>query len=251
MEERRYKAILIDDEERAVRVLSKIIEDYCPEIEIVGTANNIPEGVLEINRNNPDVVFLDIEMPNYTGFELLEFFNDITFEIIFVTAYNRYAQQAFEVSAVDYILKPVRIDKLEDSIAKLKSKLQVATMHDRFQALKANLEKEEIQKIAIPVSRGLIFIKVNEISHIDADGSYSKLWLFDGSNILVSKKLKYFEEILAKHKSFYRIHRSHIINTAFIRKYNKHDNKVTLDNNQDVKVSRDKKGDFESFILKF
>ncbi len=241
------KAIIIDDEERARRVLSTMIEEYCHEIEVVSCCENVPQGVLEINRKKPDVVFLDIEMPDYSGFELLEFFKDVDFEIIFVTAYNKYALRAFEVSAIDYILKPVRIDQLENAVEKLKNKLQL-TMGDRLDVLKTNLQTEKVKKIAVPVSNGLILIKINEISHIDADGSYAILHLIDGENMLVSKKLKYFEDLLSDQDNFYRVHRSHLINIEYVKKYNRHESEILLENQQKIKVARDNKVEFEEKI---
>lgn len=243
----KIKAIIIDDEERARRLLSGMLEEYCSEVEVVSLCENVPQGVLEINRKKPNVVFLDIEMPDYSGFELLEFFKDVDFEIIFVTAYNKYALRAFEVSAVDYILKPVKIDQLEHAVDKLQNKLRLS-MVDRLELLKINLQTERIRKIAVPVSDGLILIKVNEISHIDADGSYSKLFLVDGSNMLVSKKLKYFEELLSNQDNFYRIHRSHLINIEHVKKYNRHESEITLENNLRLKVARDNKVEFEERI---
>lgn len=246
----KIKAIIIDDEERARRVLSGMLKEYCPDVEVISLCENVPQGVLEINRKKPDVVFLDIEMPDYSGFELLEFFKDVDFEIIFVTAYNKYALRAFEVSAVDYILKPVRIDQLENAISKLQNKLRL-TMVDRLELLKLNLQSERIKKIAVPVSDGLILIKVNEISHIDADGSYSTLYLVDGSNMLVSKKLKYFEDLLSNQNNFYRIHRSHLINIEYVKKYSRHDSEISLENNQKIKVARDNKVEFEELIKSY
>ncbi len=243
--EQKIKAIIIDDEERARRVLSSMLEEFCSEeIEVVSLCENVPQGVLEINRKKPDVVFLDIEMPDYSGFELLEFFKDVGFEIIFVTAYNKYALRAFEVSAVDYILKPVQIDQLENAVNKLQDKLKL-TMYDRLELLKTNLQTEKIKKIAVPVSDGLVLVKVNEISHIDADGSYSTLHLKDGANMLVSKKLKYFEDLISNQKNFYRVHRSHLINIEFVKKYNRHESEVSLENNKIIKVARDNKVEFE------
>lgn len=242
---KRIKAIIIDDEERARRVLNNMIEEFCPEIEVVGVCENVPKGVLEINRKQPDVVFLDIEMPEYSGFELLEFFRDIDFEIIFVTAYSEYAIRAFEVSAIDYVLKPIRIDKLEIAVEKLKNKLQSATMFDRLETLKENIKSMEIKKIAVPVADGLIFVKIDNISHIDADGSYVKIWLSDGSNIFVSKKLKYFESLLINKKFFYRTHRSHLVNISFVKKYSRHESLITLENNQTICVARSHKSKFE------
>ncbi len=248
---RKIKAIIIDDEERARRVLSSMLEEYCAdEIEVVSQCENVPQGVLEINRKSPDVVFLDIEMPDYSGFELLDFFKNIDFEIIFVTAYNQYAIRAFEVSAVDYILKPVGIDQLENAVDKLQHKL-LLTMSDRLDLLKTNLQSEKIKKIAVPVSNGLVLVKINEILHVDADGSYAKLYLIDGTNMLVSKKLKYFEDLLSNQSNFYRIHRSHLINIEFIEKYNRHESEITLENNSKLKVARDNKVEFEEKIKSY
>lgn len=242
------RAIIIDDEERARRVLKTSLADHCSDVEVLTTCADVPSGVLAINKYKPDVVFLDIEMPEYSGFELLGFFREVDFEIIFVTAYNQYALQAFEVSAVDYILKPIRIDKLELAVDKLKTQLATATMYDRLETLKVNLSSEQIQKIAVPVSDGLIFVKVNEISHIEADGSYAKLWLTNGSTMLVSKKLKYFDDLLQNQNNFYRLHRSHLVNMQNIQKYNRHDSLVVLENGTKLKIARDNKTEFENVL---
>ncbi|PCJ64985.1 MAG: DNA-binding response regulator [Bacteroidetes bacterium] len=242
------KAIIIDDEERARRLLSTTLTDHCSEIEVLAQCENVPEGVLAINRLKPDVVFLDIEMPEYTGFELLDFFREVDFEIIFVTAYSEYAIQAFEVSAIDYILKPIRIDKLETAVERLKSKLSSTTMFDRLETLKTNLASDYIEKIAVPVSDGLIFIKVNEISYIEADGSYAKLQLINGSNMLISKNLKFFKDLLKNQNHFYRVHRSHLLNMHTIQKYNRHESLVILENGTKIKVARDHKSSFETAL---
>lgn len=240
------KAIIIDDEERARRLLSTTLIDHCEDVEVLAQCSNVPEGVLAISQHKPDVVFLDIEMPDYSGFELLGFFREVDFEIIFVTAYSQYAIQAFEVSAVDYILKPIRIDKLEAALDKLRSRISSATMFDRLETLKANLQGDKIAKIAVPVSDGLIFVKTDNISHVEADGSYAKLWLVNGSNMLISKKLKYFEDLLKNQDNFYRVHRSHLVNMENIQKYNRHDSLVLLENGTKIKVARDNKVEFEN-----
>jgi len=245
---RKIKAIVIDDEARARRLLTSTLQEYCEDVEVIAEAENVPNGVLEINKHKPDVVFLDIEMPEYSGFELLGFFREVDFEIIFVTAYNQYAIKAFEVSAVDYLLKPVRIDTLNKAIDKLKTKLNVTSMFDRLSTLKANMHTGQIEKIAIPVSDGLVFVKVEDISHLEADGSYCKVFLLDGSNLLVSKKLKYFEDILAQRDNFYRAHRLFLLNLDGITKYNRHDSILILENGTKIKVARDKKTELEALL---
>lgn len=248
---KKIKAIIIDDEKRARRVLSNMLEQFCPDVEILGSFSNVPDGVLAINQNKPDLVFLDIEMPQYSGFELLGFFREVDFEIIFVTAYSQYAIRAFEVSAIDYILKPIQLEQLENAIKKVAEKKGALFMQEKIEALKSNLGNEQTQKIAVPISDGLIFIKVTDITHINADGSYSQIYLSDGSDILVSKKLKYFEERLTEKAPFYRVHRSHLVNLKHIQKYSRHQGRLTMENNLELNVSRDNRVEFEKTLNDF
>lgn len=242
------KAIIIDDESRARNLLSNLLEDHCGDIKVIGAAANVPDGVLLINKHKPDVVFLDIEMPNYSGFKLLSFFKQVDFEIIFVTAYHKYAVEAFKVSAVDYLLKPLRVDLLEEAIEKLRTKISLTSMTDRLQILKTNLEDKKIKKIAVPVAEGLLFVKVEEISHVEANGSYANLFLTDGSKMTVSKNLKYFATALEGHTGFYRVHRSYLVNLANIAKYNRQDSLIHLENGTYINVARDAKTSFEGAL---
>lgn len=245
MKEEPIRAIVIDDEAKARRVLSNILDKYCPDVEVVAICEDVLTGVEKIKALEPDVVFLDIEMPQYSGFELLGFFDgDVTFEVVFVTAYNEYALKAFEVSAVDYLLKPVRIDKLESAIVKLKQRLTAKNMHLRLEALKSNLQEEKVQKIVIPTASGALMLKVEDIVCVDADGSYSELRTVKYDKRVVSKNLKYFSQFLTERDGFYRVHRSHIVNIHFIKGYNKHAGVITLENDHTIKVSRDKRMQF-------
>lgn len=239
------KAIIIDDEERARDTLSALLKEYCPQVEILAKCANVPEGVLAINQNRPQLVFLDIEMPEYSGFELLSFFREVDFEIVFVTAYNDYALKAFEVSAVDYVLKPVDIDKLKLAVEKAEKKLSNGDMQNRLEVLKESFQTEQFNKIALPMAEGLLFVETAEIIYLEADGAYTEVWLRNGSKITVSKKIKFFEDVLDKRPNFFRSHRSYIVNINFIRKYNKADNALTLDNGKTVVISRDRKQEFE------
>lgn len=242
------KAVIIDDEERARRVLKNLIETYCEEVEVVAQCENVPEGVKQINALKPDVVFCDIEMPDYSGLELLQFFDKPDFEIIFATGYSEYALKAFEVSAVDYLLKPIQIEKLELAVEKLKSKLTQATMSSRLDTLKANFDSQQIQKVALPISEGLVFVDVKKIEILEADGAYTQVCLADGSTLLVSKKLKYFEQLLEGRSEFFRVHRSYIININGIAKYNRNEGYILMENDKNVRISRDKKSEFEAHI---
>lgn len=246
--EQKIKAILIDDEERARNTLKKLLADFCPEVEIVAEAANVPDGVLVINQHRPQLVFLDIEMPDYNGFELLSFFRDVDFEIIFVTAYNDYALKAFEVSAIDYLLKPVDIDKLKLSVAKVQQKLKFLDMQPRLDLLKESFRTKQFSKIALPVADGLLFLDVTEIELLEADEAYTHVFLKDGSLVLVSKKLKFFEEVLSSRPNYFRCHRSHIVNINFLKKYGKGEGSLLLENGKTVYVARERKADFEQLL---
>lgn len=239
-------AILIDDEERARDSLRTLLTSYCPDVNIVAECANVPDGVLAINKHNPKLIFLDIEMPEYNGFELLSFFRDVDFEIIFVTAYNDYALKAFEVSAVDYVLKPVDIDKLKAAVDKASKRLEGHDMKNRLDVLKDSFKTNQFNKIALPLAEGLLFVDVMEIVYLEADGAYTNVWLKDGSKILVSKKIKFFEEVLEGRQNFFRSHRSFMVNINFIKKYNRSDNSLLLDNGKAIIISRDRKTEFEA-----
>ncbi len=239
------QAIIIDDEQRARNTLSTLIKEYCPHVEIIALCANIPEGVLAINQKRPQLVFLDIEMPEYNGFELLSFFREIDFQIIFVTAYNEYALKAFEVSAVDYLLKPVDIDKLKTALDKVRQRLSSYEMQSKLDVLKDSFKTGQFNRIALPVSEGLLFIEVPEIVYLEADGAYTNVWLRNGSKILVSKKLKFFEEVLEARPNFFRSHRSFIVNINCLKKYNKNESSLTLDNGKIAYISRERKAEFE------
>lgn len=242
------RAILIDDEERARNTLKKLLADFCPEVEVVAEAANVPDGVLAINQQRPQLVFLDIEMPDYNGFELLSFFREVDFEIIFVTAYNDYALKAFEVSAIDYLLKPVDIDKLKLAVAKVQQKLKFFDMQPRLDLLKESFRTEQFNKIALPVADGLLFVDVNDIMLLEADEAYTHVFLKNGSSVLVSKKLKFFEEVLSARPNYFRCHRSHIVNINFLKKYGKCEGSLLLDNGKIVYVARERKADFEQLL---
>ena len=149
------KAIIIDDEKRARVSLALLIQEYCPNVEIVAECENLSQGVKAIRKHNPDLVLLDIEMPGHSGLELLDFFdeNDVNFSIIFTTAYNEYALQAFKFSAIDYLLKPINPEQLADAITRLEKQKHKL---ENFKILKENIQQESLSKIAVPSGNTLI-----------------------------------------------------------------------------------------------
>ncbi len=241
----KLKAIIVDDEVHARRILHNMLATGFPEVEVLRECAKVPEAVLEIKNLNPDLVFLDIEMPEFSGLDLFRFFDEVNFEVVFVTAYSEYAVNAFELSAVDYLLKPLQAEKLADAIRKTKEKLNGKSMHQRLKLLEQNMHADDFSRIALPVSDGVIFVELNEIVAVEADGAYSYVLLGNGSKVLVSRKIKFFEDFLSKRKNFFRIHRSHIVNLNFVSKYNRFESLITLIDNNIFAVSKERKKDFE------
>lgn len=247
----KIRAIIVDDESRARDTLSALLGNYCPQVVIVDQCATVPDAVLSVNKNRPQLVFLDIEMPEYNGFELLSFFREVDFEIIFVTAYNDYALKAFEASAVDYVLKPVDIDKLKIAVDKVEKKLKSFDMQTRLDVLRDSFKTEQFNRIALPVAEGLLFVETSDIAYLEADGAYTEVWLKNSSKITVSKKIKFFEDVLDGRPNFFRSHRSYIVNINFIKKYSKADNALTLDNGKTIVISRDRKAEFEQQLKQY
>ncbi len=234
------KAIIVDDETRARLSLKLLLEEFCPEIEIVAECKNLSEGVKAIHKQKPELVFLDIEMPGHSGLELLEFFNEneINFSIIFTTAYNDYAIQAFKLSAVDYLLKPINPQELEEAIGLFKKR---KNQFENLRALKTNLEQTDYSKIAIPVSGKILFVNTDEILYLKGEGSYTNLYKTDKTTLLVSRNLKSFEELLEHSKNITRIHKSYMVNLQQIAAASKSDGGfVELSDGSQIPISPDK-----------
>jgi len=214
------RAIIIDDETRARLSLSLLLKEYCPDIEVVANCENLPEGVKAIRKFNPELVLLDIEMPGHSGLELLDFFDEkeINFSVIFTTAYNEYAIQAFKLSAIDYLLKPVNPDELTQAILRAKRHKSM-----QFKALSENIQNEFYEKIAVPSGSNLILLNIADIVYIKGEGAYSEVNMKDKTKHLITRNLKNFEEILLKDKRFLRIHKSYLINFNSVTIYNKSD----------------------------
>ncbi len=245
----KINAIIVDDESSARDVLLNLLNRFCPEVKILNTCSNLIEGVESIKSNKPDVVFLDIEMPNYAGYEIVSFFNEIDFDIVFVTAYDKYAIKAFEVSAVDYILKPVEIDRLRETVLRLIEQKTFRRMREQYKILSENLKNEEVCKIIIRSNNGQKIIKTKDIIAIEANESYSCIYTMKDKQ-LVSKNLKHFENVLEGNSSFFRCHKSWIVNILEITSFSKSKLEIKLSKNICAKLSKYKKADFERILLK-
>lgn len=237
----KIKAIIIDDEPMARQLLKGIIEENCPNIELMDLCQNLPEGVKSVHKNQPDLVFLDIEMPGHSGLELLDFFNDtdVNFSIIFTTAYNQYAIKAFKLSAIDYILKPLDSESIVAAVSRYGQNRErtsdLSVLRDNLTALPDN------KKLAIHTVGSIRFIELMEICFFKADGAYTNITLLSGEKILSSRSLKYFEQTVCDFPNFIRCHKSFIVNVKEITKYVKSDGGSLLVNQQyEVAVSLDK-----------
>lgn len=232
------KAILIDDEKRARVALSLLLAEYCPDIELVAQCENLSEGVKAIRKYQPDLVLLDIEMPGHSGLELIDFFDEkeINFSIIFTTAYNEYAIQAFKLSALDYLLKPIIPAELINAISRLERQKSI-----QFKALAENIQNESFEKIAVPSGSSLLLLKLSEIIYIKGEGSYSEIYMSDKTKHMVSRNLKNFEEILQKDKRFLRTHKSYLVNFDEVVSFNKSDGGwLEMKNGSAIPVSSEK-----------
>ena len=244
------KAILIDDEPKARRLLEVLLKENCPKIKQIIQAEDLLSGVALIKEEEPQLVFLDIEMPEYSGLEILNFIDkeSLSFEIIFTTAYSEYAIQAFELSAVDYLLKPLRAQNVLTAVEKAITNLGTSRINLKLEELKKTLNSAQFKKIALPVSNGIRFVPFEEIMLLEADGMYTKISTIQ-EEILISKPLRHFVELLDKIPVFYKPHRSFLINLSFIQQYVKSDGGyILMDNGKSVSISKDKKEEFLELV---
>jgi two-component system LytT family response regulator len=244
------KTVLVDDEPNNLETLHQLLVKYCPQVVIAGTADSVTKAREVIVEQNPDLVFLDIEMPYGNAFELLNSLPAIDFEIIFVTAFGNYAIEAIKFSALDYLLKPLNIKELQAAVLKAAQRIQFKNINQKLDNLYFNLNtaKPSLQKIALPTLEGLIFVNIKDLVWLEARGSYTCVYLSSQQRIMVSRTLKEFEDVLPV-DYFSRIHQSYIINHNYIRKYNRgRGGTIEMDDGTVIEVSMRKK---DEFLAKF
>lgn len=208
------KAIIIDDEQRARISLEVILNEFYPTVTVIASCENLPEGVKAIRKLQPDIVFLDIEMPEYNGLEIHNFLDEseLNFELIFTTAYQEHALKAFKLNAKDYLLKPINPEELIETLDRIK----------KLREIQLNvIGNSSLDKIAVPSGNNLLFVETNEIIYIKGEGAYSEIFLKNQKSILVSKNLKVFDEILSQNDNFIRVQKSYIVNYDCITSINK------------------------------
>ena len=244
------RAIIIDDEPNARIALKGVLEENFPQVEILAECKDLPDAVKTIHKLKPDLVFLDIEMPGYNGFELLDFFDDhnLQFKIIFVTAYSDYSLRAFEISAVDYILKPVRAEHIERALKKINLEY-ITSQKEQIKVLKDNFTNQLDKKIVLQTAETIYVVKMDDIIYLQADGSYTRFYTTSHGVLTITKKLIDFE-YLENCGPFFRTHRSYIVNLNFIKKVDKKEFVLIMHNDAEVYLAQDKKNGLLEKIIK-
>ena len=218
------KTIIIDDEEKSRKIIYNYINSYCSNVEIVAQADSVASAYKAITELKPELILLDINMLDGTGFDLLNKFEKLNFKIIFITAYEEYAIKAFKFSALDYLLKPVNPQELIDSIQKAHRVIDFEALEVKYKTFLANYNPQikADKKLVLKTAESIHVIEVKDIIRLEADGSYSNIYINDGRKIMVSKNLKEYEELLTNY-NFFRPHHSHLVNLNFIQSFEKRD----------------------------
>ena len=246
------RTVLIDDETDSRIVLQRLLETYCPRVTVIGAAAGVDTALLLIQEMKPDLVFLDIEMIHGNGFDLLNKLQPIAFQVIFVTAFEEYAIRAFKYSAVDYLLKPVDIEELQNAVEKV-----AARMQDKFDLSPIRMLLENVgamqlsqQKMAIPTINGLSFVAINNIIRFEAKGNYTAIYVASGESLMATRNIKEYELLLPE-AIFCRIHNSHIINLQKIQKYQKgRGGMVIMEDGTALEVASRRRQDFLQRLVK-
>lgn len=243
------KVLLIDDEKHCLITLEFLLQQL-DDIQIIGMAQNSMDGIRLVNEFNPDIVFLDIEMPNQNGFDFLAQFPTIPFKVIFTTAYDQYAVKALRMNALDYLLKPIDKTDLTHALGQYQSENQSINA-EQIQNLHLFRNGKIQDTIALSTQSGLIFIKIDEIMYLEASSSYTYLMMKDKSKHIASKTMATFEDVLIDNPIFFRAHKSHIVNLKYIKQYIRGDGgELILEDGKSISLSRSKKQEFLELFMK-
>lgn len=247
------KTLIIEDEQKSRDVLLKIIEKNCPQLSIVGTASSVSEGVSQIKALSPDLVFLDITMPDGSGFDLLEQVQGYKFDLIFATASNNHAIRAFKYSACDYLLKPIDVEELKSAVSRIEKRKNETPDMQNLNFLIQQLKKSDdnFQKITLPTGNAYEIINLKDIVRCEADGSYTYFYLTDKRKLMVSASLKHYEELLPE-QDFIRVHHHNLINMNHVVRFLKEDGGyAVMSDGSKIEISRRKKDVFMDRLKSF
>ena len=240
---KKLKAIIVEDELASREILAGYIKKYTTDVEVVALAENIEEGLKAVEKHNPDIVFLDIEMPYGNGFDLLEKVKEVNFETVFVTAYSNYAIKALNSSASYYLLKPIDIDELEEAIEKIKAniKKENGVSHTKVLLENIQIENKQLHKVVCPTMTGFDVVRVKDIIRCEANDNFTEFHLTSGPKMMICRSLKFYEEALSE-MDFIRVHKSHLVNGQHIKKYIKgKGGQLIMSDDSTVSISSNKK----------
>lgn len=239
------KTIIIDDEIKARETIRNMLETYCPDVEVIGSAGSVKEGIKVLEKNSPDLVFLDIKMGDGTGFDLLRKLKNKDFFLIFITAFEEFAIRAIKFSALDYILKPLDPDELVNAVQKAEHAYEKENVSQRLEALYENLDmlNNKSKRIVLKTTSSVHIVNLKDIIRCESEKNYTHFFIVDQEKVTVSKTLKEYNEMLMDY-SFYRVHQSHLVNLAHVRRYEKQEGgHLVMDDDSSVPVSFRKKED--------
>lgn len=245
--------VIVDDEQNCIEMLEWLLKTYCPQVTISAMCLSGEEGLQAIRQHQPDVVFLDIEMPRMNGFDMLEQFDKLEFDVVFTTAYDKFAIRAFRYSALNYLLKPIDPDDLKETIRRLEEKKSIPTREQIELLLQhvKNISRNTVPRIALTTNDGMIFVSTQDIVYCEAESNYTNIVLTGGKKVMVSKVLKDIDEALAG-PDFFRIHNSFLININHIRKFVRGEGGyVVMDDNAIISISRSRRQEFMELFSKF
>lgn len=213
------KAVIVDDEKHCIDHIIRLIDSVEDDIQVLSICTTVNEALKAISKTKPDIVFLDVHLHEETAFDLLEKLTTIDFEIVFTTAFDSYAVNAFKFSAIDYLLKPVDPSDFERALTKIKEKVGLKDTSNRLEVLLHNFKEQAgLKKIAVPTIDGISYHSIDKIIRCQSDANYTHLFLTRKTKVTVAKTLKYFEELLQSHH-FFRTHHSHLVNLKMVEKY--------------------------------
>jgi two-component system LytT family response regulator len=237
------KVVIIEDEKHSRETLKSMLEEFCKDVKVIATASSVSEGVKVLSIYSPDVVFLDIELQSGLGFDVLTQIKDPTFEVIFTTAFEKYAIKAIKFSSLDYLLKPIDLSELQEAVEKARDRMDTNVYRQQIDTLMQSLAKEnhKQEKICLATTAGMEFIAIEDIVICKADGSYTSFVLKNKNTLMVSKHLKEYENLLGEYQ-FMRVHNSYVINLNEVKKYVKSDGGyIIMSNDMHVSISPRKK----------
>lgn len=245
--------VIIDDERVAREAFRDIIDRYMTDrLTVIGMAESVKEGVELIKKYHPELVFLDIVMPNESGFKLFDYFTQYNFEVIFTTGFEQYAIEAIKYAALDYLLKPINFIDLREALSRYEKKKLTKSSQQRIETLITNLSVggDINQKVAFPTMDGYQMETLHDISYCEGNVNYTKVYIYDGRMIMVSRSLKEVEELISCHY-FYRIHKSYLVNLNYVKTYSRSENGIHLENGQLLPVSFRNNDEFLQILTKW